>query len=140
MEEKQQKYYVYCLQSSTNETYVGATVDIDRRLRQHNCELVGGARRTGAIVSAGGSWQRICHVTGFPSWQTALQFEWRWKQITRKQSAAATPIERRMHALKKLLELDRPTTKAIPYIEWQEQPVIVWESDEAEYIWISLRN
>jgi len=140
MEQQQQQYYVYCLQSSTNETYVGATVNIDRRLRQHNCELTGGARRTGSIVSAGGSWQRICYVTGFPSWQAALQFEWRWKQITRKQTASMKPIERRIHALKKLLALDRSTMKAVPYCEWEKTPEIIWESDEAEYIWLSLHN
>jgi predicted GIY-YIG superfamily endonuclease len=130
-------FYVYCLQSSTGETYIGATVDIDRRLRQHNCELAGGARRTGMSVAAGSCWQRICHVTGFPDWQAALQFEWRWKQLSRKQSAK-NPTERRMRALKQLLALDRPTTKAKLYSEWPAPPEIVWESDETEFIWLSI--
>ena len=131
--------FVYCLQSSSGETYVGATVDVERRLRQHNCELVGGARRTGIAVAAGCIWQRICHVTGFPDWQAALQFEWRWKQISRKLSHSLRPIERRIHALKKLLELDRPTSKAKLYSEWATVPEIIWESDEAEFIWLSLQ-
>ena len=29
-------FFVYLLLSSDNSTYVGATVDLDRRLRQHN--------------------------------------------------------------------------------------------------------
>jgi structure-specific endonuclease subunit SLX1 len=63
---------------------VGATVDVDRRLRQHNKELAGGAHATGMKVNKGETWQRICYVSGFPTWQAALQFEWRWKQISRK--------------------------------------------------------
>jgi len=31
--------YVYLLVSSDNATYVGATVDLNRRLRQHNKEI-----------------------------------------------------------------------------------------------------
>ena len=132
-------FFVYCLQSSSGDTYIGATVDVERRLRQHNCELAGGARRTGTAVAAGCTWQRICHVTGFPDWQAALQFEWRWKQLSRKLSPSLRPIERRIQALKKLLELDRPTSKAKLYSEWPAPPEIIWESDEAEFIWISLQ-
>ena len=32
-------FFVYLLLSSDNFTYVGATVDLDRRLRQHNKEI-----------------------------------------------------------------------------------------------------
>ena len=38
--------FVYLLESSDKATYVGATVDLNRRLRQHNCELKGGAIAT----------------------------------------------------------------------------------------------
>ena len=41
------KAYVYLLESSDQATYVGATVDPDRRLRQHNKEIKGGAHLTG---------------------------------------------------------------------------------------------
>ena len=75
--------YVYLLVSSDDATYVGATVDLDRRLRQHNKEIKGGAHATSAKVLKGETWVRACHVSGFPDWQAALQFEWRWKQISR---------------------------------------------------------
>ena len=34
-------YYVYLLESTDGCTYIGATVDLDHRLRQHNCEIKG---------------------------------------------------------------------------------------------------
>ena len=119
--------YVYLLVSSDNATYVGATVDIDRRLRQHNKDIKGGAHATGIKVCKGETWERACHVSGFPSWQAALQFEWRWKQLSRKLPQNMNPLERRMEALKNLLELDRSTSKAIPFAEWESFPEVHFE-------------
>jgi structure-specific endonuclease subunit SLX1 len=110
--------YVYLLVSSrSGNTYVGATMDLDRRLRQHNQEIKGGARATGAMVSRGEVWHRHCYVSGFPDWQAALQFEWRWKQLTRKRKGGR-PLERRMDALQELCAMDRSTTAATPFAEW----------------------
>jgi structure-specific endonuclease subunit SLX1 len=123
--------YVYLLQSSSNATYVGATVDLDRRLRQHNKEIKGGAHATGSKVAKGEIWKRVCHVSGFPDWQAALQFEWRWKQLSRKLPSHMFPLQRRMEALKQLLELERPTSKAKAYTEWSTPPVVHIEDDDA---------
>jgi len=124
--------FVYLLLSSDNSTYVGATVDLDRRLRQHNKEIKGGATATGIKVEKGEIWIRAAHVKGFPDWQAALQFEWRWKQISRKiASKKMKPLEKRMVALKQLLNLDRPTSKAKAYSEWPVPPEVVIEDDEA---------
>ena len=125
-------FFVYLLLSSDNFTYVGATVDLDRRLRQHNKEIKGGAVSTGARVAKGETWIRAAHVEGFPDWQAALQFEWRWKQITRKKYVKGVhPLYTRMIALKQLLELERPTSKAKAYSEWDEPPKVILEDDEA---------
>ena len=124
-------FFVYLLLSSDNSTYVGATVDLNRRLRQHNKEIKGGAYATGAKASKGEIWIRAVHVEGFPDWQSALQFEWRWKQLTRKISISINPLERRMLALKQLLALERPTTKAKAYSEWLQPPLVVLEDEEA---------
>ena len=121
--------YVYLLVSTSNATYVGATVDLDRRLRQHNKEIKGGAHATGSKVNKGEQWTRYCHVTGFPDWTAALQFEWRWKQLSRKLPAKLFPLERRKMALEQLLSLDKPTTKSIPYSEWTTPPQVVWEME-----------
>ena len=39
-------YYCYILINSNNHTYVGSTNNLARRLRQHNGEIVGGAKST----------------------------------------------------------------------------------------------
>ena len=124
-------FFVYLLLCSDNSTYVGATVDLERRLRQHNKEIKGGAFATGAKVSNGQIWVRVAHITGFPDWQAALQFEWRLKQLTRKISLSVNPLHRRMLALKQLLKLERPTSKAKAYTEWSQPPKVVLEDDEA---------
>ncbi len=137
------KYYVYILESSDKtSTYVGATINLDHRLRQHNKELVGGAHATSIKVAQGHTWRRVCHVEGFPDWSAALQFEWRLKQLSRKlfqtknkdkdanQNAnvkSVKSIDRRIQALHQLLALERPTSKAKAYSEWCTPPKIVWD-------------
>jgi len=124
--------FVYLLLSSDNSTYVGATVDLERRLRQHNQEIKGGAFATTSKVNKGETWIRAAHVEGFPDWQSALQFEWRWKQLTRKMSGLKKhPLEKRMIALKQLLALERPTSKAKAYSEWSQPPNVILEDGEA---------
>lgn len=125
-------FFVYLLLSSDNCTYVGATVDLERRLRQHNKELKGGAHATGMKVSKGEMWIRVAYVTGFPDWQSALQFEWRWKQLSRKIKINIHPLRRRMIALQQLLNLERPTSKAKAYSEWSEPPEVIIEDDETQ--------
>jgi structure-specific endonuclease subunit SLX1 len=118
--------YVYLLVATNGATYVGATVDVDRRLRQHNREIKGGACATGAKVARGETWTRHCYVRGFPDWQAALQFEWRWKQISRR--LTGSPVDRRFEALQLLLGLDRPTSAAVPYAEYITPLEVVMET------------
>lgn len=120
--------YVYLLESTNGSTYVGSTVNLDRRLRQHNQEIKGGAKMTSIKVNKGEVWRRHCYIKGFPDWKSCLQFEWRWKQLTRKLSNVIPPLERRMIALDELLHLEQSTTKAVPYKEWETMPMVVYES------------
>jgi structure-specific endonuclease subunit SLX1 len=118
------------LYTDDGHTYIGATVDPDRRLRQHNQELAGGARATGIQVGRGLLWKRACYVV-LPEWRTALQFEWRWKQIGRTQcKSVKNPIKRRLHSLKVLLSLEKPTEQAIPYDAYPDKIEIVWDSED----------
>ena len=134
--------YVYLLLATPkrNATYVGATVDLERRLRQHNKEIKGGAVATTTRVKNGDTWIRAAYVQGFPDWQAALQFEWRWKQLSRKLPTKMDPLTKRMTALKELLELERPTTKAKAYSEWPTLPEVVFGDDTAKEIYDNLIN
>ena len=125
-------FFVYLLVSTNHSTYVGATVDLERRLRQHNKEIKGGAVATGTKVTKGEVWIRAAHVAGFPDWSAALQFEWRWKQLSRKYPSQMFPLERRMKALEELLKLERPTSKALAYHEWSSPPQVKLEIEEVE--------
>ena len=69
-----------------------------------------------------------CYVENFPTWNEALKFEWRWKQISRqiqKNKPTQKPIERRMEALNILLNLNKPTSKAKLYSEWENPPSVI---------------
>ena len=124
-------FFVYLLLCSDNSTYVGATVDLEHRLRQHKNELKGGARATTTKVKQGKTWQRACHIANFPDWKSDLQFEWRWKQLSRKLPKDMYPLKRRMTALNELLSLEKSTSNAIPYQEWIVPIKVNIEIDEA---------
>jgi predicted GIY-YIG superfamily endonuclease len=134
--------YVYLLLATPKRdaTYVGATVDLERRLRQHNKEIKGGAIATSIKVEKGNIWIRAAYVQGFPDWQAALQFEWRWKQLSRKLPTKMDPLLRRITALKQLLELERPTTKAKAYSEWPTLPEVIFGDEIAKEIYDKLTN
>lgn len=74
----QPQYFVYFLQAGRR-SYIGFTVNLVRRLRQHRGELKGGAKYTA-------SWPRrhqlvlVAYVTGFPDQRTALSYEWHAKR------------------------------------------------------------
>ncbi len=123
------EFFVYLLVSDSGTTYIGATVDLDHRLRQHNKEISGGAVQTSRKVAKGEKWRRHCYIKNLPDWKTALQVEWAWKYQTRmlRNGPRQSPLERRMDALSNLLLLERATSKAVPYVEWSQFPEVVME-------------
>jgi structure-specific endonuclease subunit SLX1 len=123
--------YVYFIRSTLGSTYIGATIDLDRRIRQHNKLIVGGAHATSMKVAKGEIWSYYCYVENFPTYNEALKFEWRWKHLSRqiqKENPSLNSIEKRMEALKRLLALPKSTTKAIPYKDWEKSPNVVYNS------------
>jgi putative endonuclease len=107
-------WYVYCLESSQGATYVGATTDPYRRLRQHSGLLSGGARYTTGRVSRGETWRLHCFVGPFGK-KEALQFEWRWKWYSKKESG--TPLQRREKAVQNLLDFKENLSIHFPDLE-----------------------
>lgn len=71
---KRGRHHVYVLRSlsAPDAAYVGYSVDVRRRRRQHNGELVGGAKRT----KRDRPWRIAAVVSGFASATDALSFEW----------------------------------------------------------------
>ncbi len=147
--EKKNRWCSYCLVSSTSrKSYIGATINPDRRLRQHNGEIRGGAK----ITRGGRPWIRVCHFRGFPSERTALQFEWRWKNLSsfgsrRKKTCFSKSdiylshpskgqhpsLLRRIQGVLNLLSLERYTRSAPPA---RSIPLtLVWEHAD-----LGLRN
>ena len=55
-----------------NCTYIGATTDVQRRLRQHRQEIVGGAKSTGR---KGPTWNLVCFLGGFATQSEAYRWE-----------------------------------------------------------------
>jgi predicted GIY-YIG superfamily endonuclease len=129
--------YCYFIYTDDGHTYIGATTDLQRRLRQHNREIVGGARATGIQVNKGHIWKIGCYISGIPEWRSALEIEWRWKQLSRtKFKNIRNSIERRLHALKVLLSLEKPTEKSIPYEAYPDGlPFITWVDMEYKNIY-----
>lgn len=119
---------VYCLceVNDGKQTYIGATINVDRRLRQHNGVLSGGAKRT-----AGHEWKRMCHVVGFTSSNDALRFEWRWKFISRK--FKGTSLERRFHALYEILNEDKGRTEILNLLSESEDCYNYFNNKEMSY-------
>lgn len=93
-------WFVYCLSTVEEpiKTYIGATINLDRRLNQHNGEQSGGAKATSTVP---GGWYRVCYVSGFQTKIQALQFEWRWKHLSKK--CSGQPLLRREKGLERTL-------------------------------------
>lgn len=112
-------FFCYMLQSADKKrTYIGATVNPNRRLRQHNGEIVGGARATHRVA---GEWTRVVLVSGFPTWPAALQFEWAWKFRARRRGQG---LANRIKGLLDVLNSPSATSKAVPFSEWPAPPSI----------------
>lgn len=99
-EQGEKEWFVYLLATVQGplRTYVGATVDPDRRLRQHNGALKGGARATSRVP---GGWYRVCYLKGFETKREALRFEWWWKRRSAK--LQGNPLERRQAAMEAMM-------------------------------------
>lgn len=105
-------YVCYLLRGvGTAHTYIGITNNLPRRLRQHNGELVGGAKRT-----RGRQWELAMHVAGVPSHREVLMLEWAW-QKRRDIGSRAGGVMPKLQRLCALTHKERWTAAAPPAIQ-----------------------
>jgi len=95
-------YVVYLLVNTCNNcTYVGITNNKKRRLRQHNGELVGGAKYT-KMKKESGEWSFYGFIHNLEK-KKALSVE-KKIHIQSKKTRGGTPLERRLKCINKILE------------------------------------
>jgi len=95
-------YLVYLLINTVNScTYIGMTNNLIRRIRQHNGDLVGGAKYTTSKKNDG-EWLVYGTINSLEKRQ-ALSLE-KKIQIRSRKTKGSTPLERRLNCISKLLE------------------------------------
>jgi len=96
-------YIVYLLvNTENNRTYVGSTNNFIRRIRQHNGELVGGAKYTKANKGEG-IWSRHCYIDNLDK-HTALSLEKKIQIRSRKnRKLKMSPLDRRLHSFNEII-------------------------------------
>lgn len=113
------QHYCYILYNdTTNDTYVGYTNNPERRLRQHNGEIKGGATFTTSRARKKNiQWKFLCIITfnheAFTK-NMALSFEWHLKFEARKHKMYRGP-NNRMASIAKVLE-NKKFSMLAPYI------------------------
>lgn len=125
------RYFVYLLKSTvSNRTYVGYTIDVHRRLRQHNGEITGGSKKT----RQGRPWEIVLYVTGFHFERTALQYEFCIHK-TRK-FGRGTGVKAKMKIMKGLLKQKQICSTAPPNIEFKR--ALFFKDKKSWELWNSI--
>jgi len=95
-------WFCYLLISNDKKrTYIGSTVNIKRRLRQHNGEIKGGAKYTHSF-KGDGIWKYYLKIKNLNK-SEALSIE-RTAKNKRKKATGQTPIDKRLNVLLPILE------------------------------------
>ena len=81
-------------------TYIGYTNNPDKRLRQHNGEISGGAKST-----RGNKWEIMCLISGFENINSAMSLEYKLKHPngTRRNISKYSGIQGKINTLNKVL-------------------------------------
>ena len=105
-----------------NYSYVGITNNLKKRIRQHNCEIKGGAKYTSLINSRlNTTWNYACYIDGFKTKNDSLKFEWALKHIKPR---SKTGIINRINKLLILLNKTKWTNNSPLSLNYELK--IVW--------------
>lgn len=93
-------YCLYLLKHTVhNKTYLGITNNHERRIRQHNCEIKGGAKYTSNNL-CNGKWEYHMRIHGLTK-SEALSYE-RTVKNRRHKAIGKTPLDKRMYLIDQL--------------------------------------
>ena len=124
------KYFVYLLKSEvSNRTYIGYTIDIKKRLEQHNGLRSGGAKRTRDFRP----WKVVLYVS-FEFERTAMQYEFCIQHT--KKIRRTSGIANKIKIMKSLLSQEKICSTAPLNCELKR--VIFFMNEEAMNLWNSI--
>ena len=78
-------WFVYLVRCSDGSFYAGVTTDLERRVRQHNGEIVGGANYTRARRPVALAWYEVCENRS-----VAQQREYSVRRLSRREKQCLT--------------------------------------------------
>uniref|UniRef100_A0A182Q2R4 Structure-specific endonuclease subunit SLX1 homolog n=1 Tax=Anopheles farauti TaxID=69004 RepID=A0A182Q2R4_9DIPT len=110
-------------------TYIGYTVDPNRRIKQHNRgQDAGGAKKT----SDRGPWTMVMIIHGFPNNISALRFEWAWQQPRLSRRLKHIPeLQKKLRHESHFAYNFRILTEMLRIGPWNRLPLIIrWLADE----------
>jgi predicted GIY-YIG superfamily endonuclease len=90
----------YILRSAvSNRVYIGYTINFSHRIRQHNGEITGGAKKTRKWRP----WIPVCVIKGFYDSSSALRFEYRLQHSGKRRKAGEDSIMFTLQTLIKII-------------------------------------
>jgi len=117
----------YILRSTVvNKIYIGYTTNFNHRIRQHNGEIAGGAKRTTRFRP----WAPVCVIQGFFEQSSALRFEYRLQHPRTRPTKGQDRTLYILQVLSKLITAgDGPKESVIPWptltINWYDDRFII---------------
>jgi predicted GIY-YIG superfamily endonuclease len=129
-------HYCYILRNTyepdKNRTYNGYTNNPEKRIRQHNQELKGGAVYTKNWGNK--SWEIYVLIKGFPDNHNALQCEWRIKHPVNKKVRPKTynSPDGRVKGLNEILKLQKWTNQSVH--DTKDLNLEIWILKEYTYL------